>query len=174
MRDLAGAGAARAARQHRRGAGRRRGTGLPQSGVTASVRLDAAPLDAWQAALGNAAQPLPAVDGGYLPQHFALRADSLQWGGRQLHALTIDGSREAGTWRAQVDAREPSAARITYHEAEDGEPGSVHARLARLVIAQGAEDEVTTLLDEQPSACRRWTWWSMTSSCAARSWAGWS
>ncbi|MFT3718847.1 YhdP family protein [Pseudorhodoferax sp.] len=125
---------------------------LPAAGVSASVRLGDAPLDAWHAAFGApAAAASSEAEAGYLPQRLALRADSLRWGSRHLHEVTLEGARDGGTWRADVRARELSG-RLEYREGDGDAPGAVHARLARLVIAQGEEDEVTTLLDEQPAS----------------------
>ncbi len=153
---------------------------LPERGVVANLRLDDAPLDAWRATLDGLA-PLPAVasatppapgapqaaapaappavagrdspalDASYLPDRFALRASALSFGGRTLHALVAGGSREGETWRANVDAREMSGY-VEYRPGQGAASGRVHARLARLVIEAGKEDEVTTLLEQQPAS----------------------
>ncbi|KQP12744.1 YhdP family protein [Pseudorhodoferax sp. Leaf267] len=136
---------------------------LPPSGVVANVRLDTVSVDAWQAVLGDlspaaaGAAPAPAGaaggDSAFLPDRFALRAGELRFGGRSLHQLVVGGSRQGSTWRANVDAHELNGY-VEYRAGAGGDAasGRVHARLARLAIAQGSEDEVTTLLDQQPSA----------------------
>lgn len=65
----------------------------------------------------------------------------------------MGGSRDGATWRANVDAHELNGY-VEYRQGtgSGAAAGRVHARLARLAIAQGTEEEVTTLLDEQPSA----------------------
>ncbi|HVR55098.1 MAG TPA: YhdP family protein [Pseudorhodoferax sp.] len=127
---------------------------LPAHGVSASLRLDAVAVDAWQAL----ADAMPeGAEGGkdevadYLPERIALRATELRWGSRGLHDLVLDATREGGTWRADIAARELSG-QLSYRQGTDGHAGSVHARLGRLSIASGEEEEVTTLLDEQPSS----------------------
>ncbi|RCW71303.1 uncharacterized protein (TIGR02099 family) [Pseudorhodoferax soli] len=126
---------------------------LPTQGVAMDLRLDAVALDAWQALSGGLGDERAAVgvDAGYLPDRFALRANELRWGSRRLHHLVLDGAREGSTWRAHIDARE-LAGQIEYRQGTGSQPGNVHARLQRLVIAAGEEEEVTTLLDEQPSS----------------------
>ena len=133
---------------------------LPASGIFANVRLGTASLDDWQAALAGlgapatastaaGAAPATAADEAYLPDRFILRAEQLTLGGRTLHQLVAGGSREASTWRANLRARELEGY-VEYRQG--GDAGRVHARLTRLTIESGAEDEVTTLLDEQPSS----------------------
>lgn len=131
---------------------------LPRQGVDVDLRLGSVVVDAWTAladtlALGSGggAGSAGAADAGYLPERFTLHATELQWGNRQLHGLALKGSREGSTWHARIDARE-LAGELAYRQGAAGQPGSVHARLDRLVIASGEEDEVTTLLDEQPSS----------------------
>ncbi|WP_326535583.1 YhdP family protein [Pseudorhodoferax sp.] len=131
---------------------------LPAEGVSANLRLDSVAVEAWQAvADGLAEEPATAaaapggIDPGYLPDRFAVRANELRWGGRRLHQLVLGGSREGSTWRANIDARELGGY-LEYRPGAASQPGSVHARLARLAIASGEEEEVTTLLDEQPSS----------------------
>lgn len=126
---------------------------LPAQGVAMDVRLDAVALDAWQALSGalGGEQAAADVDAGYLPDRFALQANELRWGSRRLHQLALSGAREGSTWRARIDARE-LAGQIAYSQGTGSQPGNVHARLQRLVIAAGEEEDVTTLLDEQPSS----------------------
>ncbi len=126
---------------------------LPEAGVFANVRLGKASLDAWQAVLREV---VPATAGAgaaapaaLLPDRFVLRADELSFGGRTLHALVLGGSREGSVWRANLQARELDG-HVEYRQGVDA--GRVRARLARLTIAPGDEDEVATLLDEQPSS----------------------
>jgi uncharacterized protein YhdP len=80
-----------------------------------------------------------------------LRASELSFGGRTLHALVVGGSREGETWRGNVDSHEMSGY-VEYRPGQGAASGRVHARLARLVIAAGKEEEVTTLLDQQPAS----------------------
>lgn len=126
---------------------------LPAQGVAIDLRLDDVALESWQALSGvlGEGQTGTGVEAGYLPDRFALRARELRWGSRRLHQLVLDGAREGSTWRARIDARE-LAGQLEYRQGTGSQPGNVHARLQRLVIAAGEEEEVTTLLDEQPSS----------------------
>ena len=132
---------------------------LPASGVVANVRLDTVSVDAWQAVLQEVAPPAgaasaaTALDNGFVPERFALRATELRVGGRSLHQLVVGGSRDGSTWRANVDARELNGY-IEYRlgAGDDAAPGRIHARLARVAIAQGSEEEVTQLLDERSAS----------------------
>ncbi len=134
---------------------------LPDRGVVANVRLDTVSVDAWQAMLQEVSPPAAAavasaataLDDGFMPERFALRAAELHVGGRSLHQLVVGGSRDGSTWRANVDAHELNGY-IEYRQGAGGDaaPGRIHARLARLAIAQGSEEEVTQLLDERSAS----------------------
>jgi uncharacterized protein (TIGR02099 family) len=129
----------------------------PERGVAANLRLGVVSVDAWTA-LGNALAESAAGGAsdahdhaaGYQPSTLGLRADELRMSGRRLHQVVAGASRQGSTWRANVDARELSGY-VEWRQGAGAQPGSVYARLARAVVAAGEEDEVTTLLDQQPT-----------------------
>lgn len=132
---------------------------MPPSGVTANVRLAHVDLDAWESALQASPQPAagagasagpsgPAQD--YLPTSLAVRAGTLAMQGRTLHDVVVGGSRDGGTWRANLDARELDGY-VEYRQASATEhAGRLYARLARLSVPQSTASEVDALLDEPP------------------------
>jgi len=130
---------------------------LPEQGVAANINLGSVNVDAWEAALGQAAGGAaslrtPSASGvmGYLPTTMAVRARDLTVEGRSLHNVVVGGSRENLTWRANVDATELNGY-LEYRQASSAAGGGrLHARLARLAIAASTAKDVETLLDEQP------------------------
>ncbi len=140
---------------------------LPDRGVSANVRLDAASVDAWEQALESGAAPAPAAAASrpaapvsptaaaaaqsYLPTTVALRARELTVEGRTLRNLVVGGSRDGLLWRGNVDADELSGY-VEYRQSSGNGAGRVHARLARLSLAASTTTAVETLLGEQPAA----------------------
>jgi uncharacterized protein (TIGR02099 family) len=130
------------------------GVPLPAEGVVASLNFDELDLDAWQQVLGGGA----ATDSeesawarweDYLPSSVMLQGARLTVAGQTFRQLVAGGSREGQTWRVNVDARELSGY-LEYRMPGSASAGSVHARLARLVLAQEGARNVETLLQEQP------------------------
>ncbi len=137
---------------------------LPPAGVSANIKLAQFNVDAWQDVLTQAAGT--SATGGvlaagntlvasYLPTELAVRSELLTFGGRQYNQVVLGGGREGTLWRANLVAtelngyleyRQPNAA------VSGGAEGRVYARLARLTLAPGAEDEVEALLDAQPAS----------------------
>ncbi len=145
---------------------------LPIAGVTANLRFDTLDIDAWRTAVSPPAQRAStstergavstqnasgnaAADAlqSYLPQVFALQAQSLHAQGRTLHDLVVGGSREGRVWRANLDAQE-LAGYVEYRQAgDDGQDNAgVYARLSRLQMPESAASQVDALLDEQPES----------------------
>ena len=136
---------------------------LPAQGVEANLRFDALDIDAWQAAIAPPAASRTAqtpsgsttadVLQSYLPQVFALQAQSLHAQGRTVHGLVVGGSRQGRIWRANLDAHE-LAGYLEYRQAGDvaQDKAGVYARLSRLAVPEGAADQVDALLDEQPTS----------------------
>ncbi|MGI4777816.1 MAG: YhdP family protein [Janthinobacterium lividum] len=110
----------------------------PANAASAGTKTDAAPA---KAATGAAAD--------YLPTRIALRAQALGiGGGRTLHDVVLNGSRDGASWRAHIDASELGG----YAEYNPSKDGRIYARLARLRIAASEAGSVESLLDEQPDA----------------------
>lgn len=137
---------------------------LPPAGVRANIKLAHFNVDAWQDVLAQSASD--GVTGGvlasgntlvasYLPTELAVRSELLTFGGRQYNQMVIGGGREGALWRANVAAtelngyleyRQPTAA------GNGGTEGRVYARLARLTLAPGAEQDVEAFLEAQPAS----------------------
>lgn len=136
---------------------------MPEDGVRASVNLARVDVDAWEQVLARAGGPVRPSAGaagqadtpaqGYLPTTLAVRAQELQVDGRTLHHVVVGGSRDGAVWRANLDADELSGY-VEYRQpgAAGGAQGRVFARLARLKLAQNTQNEVESLLDEQPAS----------------------
>ncbi len=137
---------------------------LPDEGVVANINMSGVDLDAWSAALSQAAGtslvgtgPAPAGAPAaaspaltYLPNSMAVRAKELTLGGRKLHNVVVGGGREGLMWRANLDASELNGY-IEYRQPSGAGEGRVYARLARLSIAPAAATDVETILNEQPA-----------------------
>ena len=91
------------------------------------------------------------VGQGYLPTSMALRARELTVGGRKLNHVVVGGGREGSLWRANLDASELNGY-VEYRQPTGAVTGRLYARLARLVVAQSAAQEVESVLDEQPAS----------------------
>lgn len=125
---------------------------LPDQGVSAVVRLDQLPVDAWAAILptGSAADT---DDGevwrGYLPNRLSLQAGALVAEGRTLHDVVADITREGTTWRAQIEARELSG-HAQYQQPDRQQSGRLFARLTRLNLPPSAVSEVESMMETPP------------------------
>lgn len=131
---------------------------MPDSGVVASIGFDELDVDAWRtlaaapaAVSGLAARNATPVSllRDYLPTSLMVRGNRMVAGGQHFTQLVAGGTREGQVWRANVDARELSGY-LEYRMPTSVGAGSVHARLARLVLAQDNARGVETMLDQQP------------------------
>lgn len=136
----------------------------PSSGVAANINVAYLDVDQWADVLtamvgggaitgknGGRADTKSAAD-DYVPNVVALRAQELLVQGRKFENIVVGGSREGGTWRANMDARQLSGY-VEYRQANAaGGSGRVYARLARLAVAEAQAKEVEKILDEQPSS----------------------
>ena len=134
----------------------------PPAGVAANIKLAQLDLDAWEKLLGepprgNAQSAAPtnqpdAVALGYLPTRLAIRASQLKVQGRSLNQVVVGGTRDGGTWRANIDAAELNGyVEFRQAGAQQG-AGRVYARLSRLSLAASQASEVEAILDEQPAS----------------------
>ena len=128
---------------------------LPEQGVTAVVRLDELPLDAWEAVLpaGTTAASDDSDDTwrSYLPNRLGLQAGTLTTQGRTLHDVVAGITREGTTWRANVDARELSG-HAQYVQPGRQQAGRLFARLARLNLPPSAVSDVESMMEAPPSS----------------------
>lgn len=88
---------------------------------------------------------------GYLPTSLAVRARELTVGGHKLNNLVIGGGRDGTLWRANMDASELNGY-VEYRQPSGANAGRLYGRLARLVIAPSAAQDVESVLDEQPAS----------------------
>lgn len=133
---------------------------MPESGVLANINTSSLDLDAWRDVLSQAsgtdlsasALAAPASDAGmgYLPTTLAVRARELTLGGRKLNNVVVGAGRQDSLWRANLDAAELNGY-VEYRQASGAAQGRLYGRLARLVIAPSAAQEVERILDEQPA-----------------------
>ena len=134
-------------------------SGLPESGVSAVVRMDDLSVDAWQAVLpaldGPASTSAAAADDdswrSYLPNRLGLQADNLTVQGRTLHEVVAGVTREGSTWRANIDARELSG-HAQFIPPDRQQAGKLYARLARLNLPPSAVSEVESMMEAPPSS----------------------
>jgi uncharacterized protein (TIGR02099 family) len=136
----------------------------PAEGVAAHVSLGQLDVDAWSAVAARLGAPLPnatnagaasnpatdAATQSYLPTSVALRTGELLLGGRKFNQLTLGATRDGLAWRGNVDATELSGY-VEYRQSSGAAPGRVYARLSHLTIGQSAQQDVESLLDQQPA-----------------------
>jgi uncharacterized protein YhdP len=129
--------------------------------VVANFNLASLDMDAWSGVLSRAAgadlsaSSLVSSDSpastSYLPTSLAVRARELTVGGRKLNQVVIGGGRDGALWRANVDASELNGY-VEYRQPQGGTGGRLYGRLARLVVAPSAAQDVESVLDEQPAS----------------------
>jgi uncharacterized protein (TIGR02099 family) len=141
---------------------------LPTHGVSANLKLPLLNLDAWQDVLDKAINPASGTAGngsadaaqagalhpagGYLPTHWAVRADTLTLASRTFHRVVAGGGRDGGLWQTNIHADELNGY-LEYRQSTQAaatSAGRVYARLARLAIAPSTAAEVESFLDAQP------------------------
>lgn len=125
---------------------------MPERGVSAVVRLEELPIDAWEALLPTA-EPGDGQDSwrSYLPNRIGLQTGSLTVQGRTLHEVVAGITREGSTWRANVDARELSG-HAQYIESAAQQGGRLFARLTRLNLPPSAVSDVESMMESPPSS----------------------
>ncbi len=130
------------------------GTGpMPDSGVTGKIVLDQISVDAWQA-LWPGSSPLGSALGGwdtYLPDRLSVQTQALTTEGRTLHQMVAGISRESGTWKMNVDARELSG-QLEYTLPSSQQAGRLYARLSRLSLPPSSISDVESMLEAPPAS----------------------
>lgn len=134
---------------------------MPDSGVSANIRLDHVNLDEWSRLLqapgptGSAQAVEIQLEPSYLPTRWALRASELTLASQRWHDVVLGGSRDQLLWRSAVDARELGGY-IEYRQpntvsAASG-TGRLYARLARLSLNPQQSAQVEAALAQQPAS----------------------
>jgi uncharacterized protein (TIGR02099 family) len=128
---------------------------MPDDGVLANVVLGSVNLDAWSAVAGDLSAGLGGASGAgsaatspYVPSSLVVRAKELTQGGHKFSNLLVGASRDAQTWRANVQAQELDGY-AEYRLPVGANPGRVYLRLARAVLTSSSEAEVESQLDDQ-------------------------
>ncbi len=134
---------------------------IVDSGVVANINADSLDLDAWNAVLSQASgtelsassvsSPTADASTTYLPTTVALRARELTVGDRRFNNVVVGAVRDGTLWRANLDASQINGY-MEYRQSSGAVPGRVYGRLARLVVAPSAAQDVENILDEQPSS----------------------
>lgn len=134
-----------------------------EAGVVAVVNLPSVSLDEWLQILSpakssaaynahvNANVSLSPESQSYLPNRMTLKASALTVQGRNLHNISVSGSRDGYLWRAQLDAKEFSGY-LEYRQSNQQNAGRIYARLARLSLPPSADQTVESLLEDSPVA----------------------
>ena len=81
----------------------------------------------------------------------AVRAKELTVSGRKFNNVVVGAGREGLLWRANLDASELSGY-VEYRQPNGPTPGRLYGRLAHLVIAPSAAQDVENILDAQPAS----------------------
>ncbi len=132
----------------------------PASGVAASIALPKLVTEEWEAAadklFGGAEARDASGQSAYVPDAIGLRVQELVAGPRRLTRVSAGLSQDAGVWRANVDADQLNGyieyGVPTRRGGASTAGGRVYARLSRLSLPKGDDEQVESLLDQQPAA----------------------
>jgi hypothetical protein len=121
----------------------------PASGVAALLNLGKVNVEAWERLIeGMKLTPssiVPSAPGdgvGYFPTSIGLRVEELQYGSFRWNHLVAGLSQDGPWWRANLDAEQASGY-VEYRlpRAAPGSAGRIYARLSRLSLPRGAEED---------------------------------
>ncbi|RFU45875.1 YhdP family protein [Paraburkholderia sp. DHOC27] len=131
---------------------------LPSEGVVAAVDLDTFDADQWRAfvtemrgkeaaaaAATPASQPPAAPNptlAQFQPNRFAVHIGTLTLLKRHWESVIIGASRDQGQWQANVASNQVSGHVAWLPGPTKGSPGTLQARLARLVIPSATENDL--------------------------------
>jgi uncharacterized protein (TIGR02099 family) len=131
----------------------------PATGVAASINLPRLATDEWESAVDRLFGAAEARDAetpsAYVPDTIGLRVQELVAGPRRLTRVSAGLSQQGGVWRANVDAEQLNGYveyRLPVRRAGAAVAGGrVYARLSRLSLPKGDDEQVESLLDQQPA-----------------------
>ncbi|CAG4886421.1 hypothetical protein LMG31841_00189 [Paraburkholderia saeva] len=124
---------------------------LPTEGVTAAVDVERFDADAWRALIAqmrsgskDAVQPgVPNTTAQqFLPTRFAIHIGTLKLLKRSWDDLVVGASRDAGKWQANIGSSQVSGHVSWLPGATKDSPGTLQARLAKLVIPSTTEKDL--------------------------------
>ena len=126
---------------------------LPTEGVIAAVDVDTFDADQWRALVtemrGKEAPPVdapPAVPNPtftqFQPNRFAVHIGTLTLLKRHWESVIVGASRDEGKWQANIASNQVSGHVSWLPGATKGSPGTLQARLARLVIPSASENDL--------------------------------
>jgi uncharacterized protein (TIGR02099 family) len=126
---------------------------LPVEGVTAAVNLDSFDADQWRALVTEmrgkdapaagapASVPNPTLT-QFLPNRFAVHIGTLTLLKRRWENLIVGASRDQGQWQANIASSQVSGHVAWLPGVTKESPGTLQARLARLVIPSATENDL--------------------------------
>jgi uncharacterized protein (TIGR02099 family) len=132
---------------------------LPTEGVIAAVDIDSFDADQWRAFVNQmrskeaaaapaasapasaASAPNPALT-QFLPNRFAVHIGMLTLLKRHWESVIVGASRDNGNWQANVASNQVSGHLAWLPGPVKGSPGTLQARLARLVIPSATENDL--------------------------------
>ncbi|CAB3769857.1 hypothetical protein LMG29542_06207 [Paraburkholderia humisilvae] len=132
---------------------------LPSEGVTAAVDLDTLDADAWRALfvqMRNANQgvaPVPPSEtvAQFVPNRFALHIGTLTLLKRHWESVVVGASHIDRKWQANIASSQVSGYVSWLPGATRDSPGTLQARLARLVIPSATENDLLGPAMQQPA-----------------------
>ena len=126
---------------------------LPTEGVIAAVDIDAFDADQWRALVTQmrsketpapgapASAPNPTLT-QFLPNRFAVHIGTLTLLKRHWESVIVGASRDNGNWQANIASNQVSGHVAWLPGPVKGSPGTLQARLARLVIPSATENDL--------------------------------
>ncbi len=132
---------------------------LPSEGVTAAVDLDSLDADAWRAFIVQMRQSnqgvaivQPRTAGAqFVPNRFAVHIGTLTLLKRHWENVVLGASRFDNKWQANIASSQVSGHVSWLPGPTRGSPGTVQARLARLVIPAATENDLVGQAMSQPA-----------------------
>ncbi|MBP0591032.1 TIGR02099 family protein [Paraburkholderia sp. LEh10] len=132
---------------------------LPSEGVIAAVDIDALDADAWRALFlqmrkaneGVAPVPPSATAAQFMPNRFAIHIGTLTLLKRHWESVVVGASHFDKQWQANIASNQVSGHVSWLPGAQPGSPGTLQARLARLVIPSATENDLLGPAINQPA-----------------------
>lgn len=132
---------------------------LPSEGVIAAVDIDSLDADAWRALFlqmrkaneGVAPVPPSATAVQFMPNRFAVHIGTLTLLKRHWESVVVGASHYDRQWQANIASNQVSGHVSWLPGAQPGSPGTLQARLARLVIPSATENDLLGPAINQPA-----------------------